>query len=64
MSTKLYWDKEKKLIQGYDPEELTPQQRGNLVFLQGLINHEFQRGFERGLEVGRSEMRRKLENRN
>lgn len=68
MSTQLYWDKEKKLIGAYNPQELTPQQRGNLVFLQGLLDSEYKRGYDRGYQVayaqfandGRSKKKAKL----
>lgn len=51
MSTRLYWDKEAKLIRAYNPGELTAQQRGNIIFLQGLIDAEYKKGFEAGYRV-------------
>lgn len=53
--TQLYWDAKRKEIRSYDTSKMTPRQRANLVFLQGLISHEYARGFARGLEVGRLE---------
>ncbi len=51
MSMRLYWDKEAKEIRAYDPQELTAQERGNIVLLQGIINNEYRRGYERGYAV-------------
>lgn len=34
-------------------EDMTPQQRANWALLQSVLEQEFERGFKRGLEVGR-----------
>lgn len=33
---------------------MTPQQRANWALLQAVLDQEFERGFKRGLEVGRA----------
>ena len=34
---------------------MNAQQKANYVFLQGLLDAEYERGFRRGLEVGHME---------
>ena len=38
-------------------EDMTPQQRANWALLQSVLDQEYERGFKRGLEVGREQTR-------
>ena len=51
MSSRLYWDKDKRLILAYDPAELTAQQRANITLLQSVLESEYRRGFNRGYSI-------------
>ena len=36
---------------------MTPQQRANWVLIESVLSSEYERGFKRGLEVGREQTR-------
>lgn len=53
MSQESYWDPEKKLLRSQDPDKMTPQQKANWVLLQYVMDAEYRRGYEKGLEIGK-----------
>jgi hypothetical protein len=42
-------------LKSWNPDDLNAQQMANYVFVQGLLEAEYERGFRRGLEVGHME---------
>lgn len=56
MSETEWWDPEKKVIRSQDPAKMTPQQRANWTLLQYVLDAEYRRGFEEGLEKGKTKL--------
>jgi hypothetical protein len=55
MKEGFYFDRESKLIRAGDPGKMTPQQRANWRLIKAVLDSEYERGFERGLECGKME---------
>lgn len=55
MRNKPYFDRNTMLIRSADPGKMTPQQRANWRLIQAVLDSEFERGFERGLECRQME---------
>ena len=59
--TKIYYDKHSKLLMPWNPADMTPQQRANWVLIESVLSSEYERGFKKGLEVGRAEKKEMLD---
>ena len=55
MKEGFYYDRDSMLIRGADPGKMTPQQRANWRLIKAVLDSEFDRGFQRGLECGQME---------
>lgn len=55
MTKRPYYDRETMLIRFSDPGKMTPQQLANWRLIQAVLDSEFERGFERGLQCRQME---------
>lgn len=55
MSTRVYFDEKARIFCTFDTANMTARERANWAKLQAVLDSEFDRGFARGLEVGRLE---------